>query len=67
MKFLEKNRTVIFKQRIARHLAVREDLAWEYQDGSVLFTNKARKQFVCVGCKAITVVPTTSRSRILSR
>jgi hypothetical protein len=39
MKFFQKKRNVIFKQRTARHLATCSDLKWEYEAGSVVCTN----------------------------
>jgi hypothetical protein len=46
-KFKE-NDNVIFKQRTARHLAVHENLAWEYESGTIiLIDRKAQTVNVC--------------------
>jgi len=43
MKFFQRNRQVIFKQRTARHLAVRSNLAWEYEMGNVITCDPHKK------------------------
>lgn len=36
--------SVIFKQRVARHLSCKKDLAWEYESGHIISINESTER-----------------------